>query len=129
MMDARLDLVTISLREHYDALRAADERLQAERDRRTAQLREADQRALEIKQTADEKALRLADEIQKYKDEKANELREQINSERGLYITAAQLRAEVEKIEAILDPIGAYVAAQQGRSVGIQASTGALVTI
>lgn len=58
-----------------------------------AALRAADQWALQIKETGDREALRLAREIQTYKDEKANELREQINSERNLYPTKSQLYA------------------------------------
>ncbi len=54
-------------------------------------LRAADQRALQIKETADLAALDLARQIQTYKDEAANELREQINSERNLYPTKSQL--------------------------------------
>jgi len=45
-------------------------------------LREADQRALAIKERADEKALELARDGQTYRDEQANRLREQIAQER-----------------------------------------------
>jgi hypothetical protein len=64
-------------------------------------LREADQRALEIKQVADEKALSLAREIQTYKDEKANELRSQIERERGEMATKGDLTVAIEKVEAL----------------------------
>jgi len=66
-------------------------------------LREADQRAITIKENADESALELARQIQQYKDEKANELREQINSERGLYVSHTEFK-----------PFSDYVTAQQG---------------
>jgi hypothetical protein len=66
-------------------------------------VREDDQRALEIKQKADEEALNLARQQQTYKDEKANELREQISSERGNYINRGeynlQLESQNDKIE------------------------------
>lgn len=64
-----------------------------ERDRRYSELVTEREKALKIKETADERALTLASEIQKYKDEKANELRAQINSERGVYITRAEFEA------------------------------------
>lgn len=64
-------------------------------------LREADQRALAIKEQADEKALSLAREIQTYKDEKANELRSQIERERGEMATKDDLAGAVEKVEAV----------------------------
>lgn len=63
-------------------------------------LREADQRALAIKERADEKALSLAREIQTYKDEKANELRSQIERERGEMATKDDLAVAIEKVEA-----------------------------
>ncbi len=81
-------------------------------------LREADQHALKIKEEGDKEALRLAREIQTYKDEKANELREQINSERGLYVTKAEL-----------EPIKVYVASQTGRGLGMNALAGWAVSI
>ncbi|MFZ0227403.1 MAG: hypothetical protein WAL41_10760 [Mycobacterium sp.] len=64
-----------------------------ERDRRYSELVTEREKALKIKETADERALKLASEIQAYKDEKANELRAQINSERGVYITRAEFEA------------------------------------
>jgi len=75
----------LALKEHFDALRAAD------------------QRALQIKENADRIALELAREIQTYKDEKANELRAQIEAERGRYLTVEsyqQGHRELEKIVA-----------------------------
>jgi len=82
-------------------------------------LREADQRALSIKETADLAALGLAREHQVYRDEQANQLREQINSERGGYVTRAALDAATAKIEAQLHPVLEFMASQQGRSAGI----------
>lgn len=121
--------LTVSLREHYDALRVADERLLAERDRRYAEVAAARAEALRIKEEGDRRALELARDIQAYKDERDNRLREQITSERGLYVTHAELSVVVEKFEALIDPISKYISGQQGRRGGIQASTGALVTI
>jgi hypothetical protein len=77
---------TVTLREHLEALRAAD-------DRRYTETTALQEKALLIKERADEVALSLAREIQTYKDTKANELREQIASERGLYVTKEQLDA------------------------------------
>jgi hypothetical protein len=88
-----------SLKEHFDALRAAD------------------QRALQIKEEGDAKALNLAREIQVYKDEKANQLREQINSERGLYVTKAELK-----------PFTDWVVARQGQSKGSNVTLGIIAT-
>jgi vacuolar-type H+-ATPase subunit H len=128
----------VSLREHHDAVlaertrryderRAADLRFADERDRRYTEVAAARAEALKIKEEADRKALDLAREYQSYKDEKDNRLREQITSERGGYATHSELNGAVEKIEATLAPILAYVAAQQGRSGGLNAGWGYLV--
>lgn len=85
-----------TLKEHLDALRSAD------------------QRALQIKETADERALLLQAETQKYKDEKANDLRSQIESERGTYATQRDLQAAFEKLEEQIKPL----TQAQGRESG-----------
>ena len=101
----------VTLREHFEALR------------------EADQRALQIKDKADEEALALAREIQAYKDEKANELREQINNERGVYVERREFEefrqryvdahvALEDKFDAQLKPINDYITGREGRSAG-----------
>lgn len=88
---------------HYiEELRKAD-------DRRYTEVNIEKEKALKIKEAGDAKALDLAREIQIYKDEKANELREQINQERNLYVRVDQLK-----------PINDYMASQEGRSGGIK---------
>jgi hypothetical protein len=83
-------------------------RFMTERDRRYSEVAQEREKALAIKETADLAALELAREIQTYKDEKANELREQINSERGLYLTKAEAK-----------PLFDFIASAQGRSSGL----------
>lgn len=97
----------IPLREHLEAMRVADARFDAERDRRLSEVAIEREKALKIKETADLAALSLAREIQTYKDEKANELRSQIERERGSYVTKSELK-----------PIGDWVVAQAGKSTG-----------
>ena len=109
---------TVPLKEHLAALRAADMRFEEERDRRYSEVNIEREKALKIKETADLAALQLAREIQTYKDEKANELREQINSERGLYATNKDI-----------DPIKSYVSSQTGRGLGMSALFGAVMTL
>jgi len=104
---------SVPLKEHLEALRAADMRFEDERDRRYSEVNIEREKALKIKETADLAALQLAREIQTYKDEKANELREQISSERGLYATNKDI-----------DPIKSYVSSQTGRGVGMNALFG-----
>jgi preprotein translocase subunit SecF len=109
---------TVPLKEHLEALRAADMRFEEERDRRYSEVNIEREKALKIKETADLAALQLAREIQTYKDEKANELREQINSERGLYATNKDI-----------DPIKSYVSSQTGRGLGMNALFGVVMTL
>lgn len=97
------------------ALRCADERFQAERDRRYSEVKQAEEKALKIKEEADSRALVLAERIQEYKDEKANELREQIASERNLYATKEDLTAGIATVEALIKPL---VAASNSYSGG-----------
>jgi vacuolar-type H+-ATPase subunit H len=112
---------------HNEALRAAEEKFQQERDRRYAEVKSAEEKALRVKEQADRDALGLAREIQTYKDEKANELREQISRERGNYASQADLRAAVEKIEATMGPVLTFVSSQQGSGKGIRDLMGWIV--
>ena len=110
-------------------LRFADLRFAEERDRRYAEVATEREKALKIKETADLAALGLAREIQTYKDEKANELRSQIERERGNYATRGDLRAAVEKIEQMILPLNNYVTGQQGRQAGVGVSANVLVVV
>jgi hypothetical protein len=110
----------VTLREHLEALRAAD-------DRRYAEVNVEKEKALKIKETADLAALQLAREIQTYKDEKANELREQIGSERGLYATKDDVANMSREIYAQMKPALDYVAHRQGATEHSDKSTRNLV--
>lgn len=89
----------IPLVEHLRIIRELDVRFYEERDRRYSEVNIEREKALKIKETADLAALGLAREIQTYKDEKANELREQINNERNLYVTREQMASELKPLE------------------------------
>ena len=122
---------SVSLREHLEALRRhdrrADEKFQMERDRRYTEVALEREKALKIKETADLAALQLAREIQTYKDEKANELRSQIERERGSYATQGDLRAAVEKLETAIAPVLTYIAGEQRHDSGTQTSRALLI--
>lgn len=105
--------------EYSDALRRSQDKFDQERDRRYTEVGVEREKALKIKETADLAALGLAREIQTYKDEKANQLREQINSERGQYATKGDLHAAVSKIEETLKPIQEFVSANRGVKLGV----------
>jgi hypothetical protein len=103
-------------REEYNALSDCERRVLTERDRRYTEVAQEREKALQIKQTADEKALVLVAENQAYKDEKANNLREQIGGERGLYPTKEDLSSSTREIMAAVQPTIDWVTRQQGRT-------------
>src|SRR5580765_2268989 len=107
---------------YSEALRVAEEKFQQERDRRYAEVKSAEEKALRVKEQADRDALGLAREIQTYKDEKANELREQINRERGLYATKSDISALNDKFEAAHKPVVEFMSSAQGRGLGVTSS-------
>ena len=119
-------MAKVSLQYHLKMLRRhdrrADDKFQMERDRRYTEVALEREKALKIKETADLAALQLAREIQTYKDEKANELRSQIERERGTYATQGDLRAAVEKLETALAPVLTYIAGEQRHDSGTQSS-------
>ena len=128
--------VSIPLKEYFEALRAGDEKVRAadarfeaerdarykevaaERDQRYAEVKAAEEKALKVKETADLKALDLASQIQTYKDEKANELREQISSERGLYVTRTEMASAVRELQAAIKPLAEFATSWAAREVG-----------
>jgi hypothetical protein len=118
-------MVTAMSSECDDRVHELEVRLAEERDRRYAEVNIEKEKALKIKETADLAALQLAREIQTYKDEKANELREQINSERGHYSSKDDMRALEDKLTAMIAPLIAYVNSQQGHRQQVDDSRGA----
>jgi len=114
----RRQQLCIPLREHLAELRAADLRYADERDRRYSEVKSAEEKALKVKEEADKTALGLQRETQQYKDEKANELREQIASERGLYVTRDQLEGVVREIKALIAPLAEWTQNTAGRAEG-----------
>ncbi len=95
---------------HNEAIRVKDAEKEAlhekylnERDRRYTEVKQAEEKALKIKEEADKTALGLQRDNQQYRDEKGNELRAQIEAERGTYITRTEFK-----------PISDYVTAQSG---------------
>ena len=105
---------SVPLYAHLQALQEERDKFMAERDRRYAEVGVEREKALKIKEVADLAALQLAREIQTYKDEKANELRSQIERERGNYASRSDLKALESKIEATVKPLAEFVARSRG---------------
>ena len=127
---------TVDTRAAFEDMRFSIQRkLEHERDRRYTEVNQEKEKALKIKEEgdkegrrikdeADKAALGLAREIQTYKDEKANNLRSQIEQERGTYVTQTDLKGAVEKMEATIKPIAEYISADRGRDRGLSISWG-----
>ena len=114
---------------YVEAMQQASREFAEERDRRYAEVNVEKEKALKIKETADLAALQLAREIQTYKDEKANNLRSQIESERGTYPTKGEMLSAIEKIEATVKPLLEYVASDRGHGAGQTQTWGVIAVI
>lgn len=98
----------------YTELAVEREKFEVERDRRYAEVTQEREKALKIKEVADLAALQLAREIQTYKDEKANNLRTQIESERGTYATKNDLSALNKELQATIAPLVDFASRSRG---------------
>ena len=111
---------------YNEAMRAADEKLRVETDRRYAEVNVEKEKALKIKETADLAALELARESQKYKEERNDAMREQSIGDRGAYATHADVAMVVDRMERALKPLVEFVNSQQGADRGISETTNKL---
>lgn len=113
---------------HNEAMREAEEKFQAERDKRYAEGNELRAMALKIKETADAKALELDKESQTYKEARNDAMREQSLKSSGVYATRddlatvfakseKNLEAVFAEIKAALKPLIDHVAADRGATV------------
>jgi hypothetical protein len=117
----------VSLRDHLAALKVAEEKFAAERDRRYAEVNLEREKALKIKDTADRDALALARADQTYKDERANNLRTQLERERGDYASKDDLIAVADKLDATIRPLVVFMSTRQGREGGFDTGWKVLV--
>lgn len=120
---------------YCEAIRIADEKFRTERDRRYTEVNIEKDKALQIKQKADEEALKLARESQAYKDQQTDQMREKTLTSSGIYATHADVALVAEKMgksinqvaermEAALEPLAKYVATQQGSAQGTTLTKG-----
>jgi predicted nuclease with TOPRIM domain len=110
----------VTLREYLERLRADDQRLAEERDRRYAEVARERAKALRVQNRAYERGLDSARADQKDRDDQVSQLREQVAAERALYITKADHEALIARVETITKPLTDFMAAQQGRLIGEQ---------
>ena len=96
--------------------------LQEERDRRYAEVAAEREKTLKMKEDADQAALQLSRDAQTYKDEKANELRSQIESERGIYMTRSEYIVQHQALVDRLD-LAVKVVADQVDLLGQRVDT------
>ena len=104
----------VTIRDYFLALRAADEKLHAERDRRYSEVNVEREKALKIKEEADRNALVLAREIQAYRDAQHNDLLRQWQNDRSKFVS-------VDKFDAALEPLGRDLQARGTRGTTLSA--------
>lgn len=109
----------VTLRDLFHALRAADALFHAERDRRYSEVAVEREKALRIKERADETALELARQIQTYKDAAHNGLVEQMRNLSSVQASKVELHGSIAKLEEMIRPLTRYVDTQQGRGQGL----------
>lgn len=73
------------------------------------------ERALNIKETADARALVLASENQRLRDEAHNEILKKWQDERSVYATKTEVEAMGEKIATQIDALKQFHAVDEGR--------------
>jgi uncharacterized protein (DUF3084 family) len=106
----------VTLQAHLQAIQIEREKFAEERDRRYTEVKNAEEKALKIKEEADKVALDLARQIQTYKDLVHNGLLDQLTQERGQYSNKGDLVVLSEKMEASLKPLVAFMAGSRGGS-------------
>lgn len=113
---------------HNEAMRKMDEKLQNERDKRYTEGNQLRAMALQIKETADFRALELARELQTYKDERNDAMREQNLKETGVFATRddlanifskteEKLTSFIDEMKIVLKPVLAHIAEDKGAAV------------
>ena len=123
---------------HNESMRIIEAKLQEERlkhltdvvesnDRRYEAVSIEKEKALKIKETADEKALALASEAQTYKDARNETMREQTLKDNGVYATRTDLSNAIDEIRVALKPLADYITGQQGGVKGSNITTGKIV--
>jgi len=114
---------------HNEAMRAAEEKFHAERDRRYTEVKVEAEKAIKVKETADLAALTLARESQLYKDQQADIMREKNIAASGIYATNTDLANVVDKMEKALKPLVEFVNAQQGADKGASLTKSGLISL
>lgn len=98
------------------------ERFEDERDRRYSDLRAADQRALQIKETADATALVLAAQLQAEKDERKNDVLARWDEDRNTFMTRVEYNTAYQNlIERFEASVAVLSAGQSGQAAGTNA--------
>lgn len=115
--------------QRFKAQREGDAALSLERDRRYREVMEARDMALKIKDMADDRALILARDQQAYRDSMHNGLISQLERERTEYARADEMRQMEKNMLAVIKPLADYITAQQGARRGFDQGRAILASI
>jgi hypothetical protein len=105
-----------TLKEHIDAMQAANLRFEDERDRRYTEVNIEKEKALKIKETADLAALSLARESQTYKEQQNDALRDKNLAQSGIYATNSDVAKLFDDFNTKLKPVFDFVVSKQGQA-------------
>ena len=120
---------TVSFKKYYADMRKADDKFQQERDRRYTEVKNAEEKALKIKEDADKVARELASQNQKDKDEQHNGLLKQHADFVAKAATQNDLKALEDKFATALKPVSDYMTSTQGQKQGSDVTIGKIIAI
>jgi len=118
---------TVPLREYLAALREADLRFDAERDRRLTEVAQERERAIQIKQEADRTALELARQINDLHLAALNGEQARLLADRERFLSREVFDQEQKTFSAWRDTVNSNLSLGTGRATGISATWGVLV--
>ena|ERR1019366_8847484 len=102
---------------HSRAMAHADHRFATERDRRYTEVRIESEKALQIKEVADARALILAAALQAEKDERKNDVLQRWDNDRNTFVTRTEFVTALdtlgEKFSTAVKPFNDFIAGQR----------------
>lgn len=109
--------------QHSASMAKADHRFDAERDRRYCEMQTEREKALQIKEVADAKALVLAAALQAEKDERKNDVLGRWDADRNTFVTRTEFVTALEtlgdKFTSALKPLNEFMVGTRQAGVAI----------
>lgn len=123
------DEPTVTLREHLSALREADLRFDAERDRRLTEVAIEREKALAIKQESDKTALDLARQINDLHLAALNGEQARLAADRERFLSRETYDAQQKDFGVWRDTVNGSLSINAGKGSGVATSWGVVVAV